>query len=468
LEENGPLALEPLQAELKALSKKCLPAITFTIGTLLTYGILRLLPDYKTSFANLNSSIHAPSPSNEPINTESVPGEFPDTPSPKPTIATDNKDSLSAKDKEIATLRELAKQKDQELADIKAKADKQITDGQTASAEIRKQMAALQESTRQKDQELADLKAKASKQTSGGQSASAEIVNQTATNLKAKFEKELSDSQFALKEKDKLISVLQTEIDQKPDWRNGRYQTQIKDLQGQMRSLEGQVAQSQSDLARANGTLAQSAQRIAELEGQLSQWGLEAQNLLTQRGEQITALEHQVAESARLQAQLSQREVEAAKAETTMAHFAQQGRNWEQSATLADQELARVRAQLSARQADLATEKEAHAHTQFLLADASTASEAREKRLAWLEGEYEKAVQMHAQYMELKTSWAHFRALAGREGVRADCAQAELDCARAHLAGLGVASKAKRKGKEEVEEEVQVEGRERGGKRARD
>jgi hypothetical protein len=458
LEENGLLALEPLQAELKALSNKCLPAITFTIGTLLTYGILRLLPDYKTSFANLNSSLHAPTPFDKPTNNQSVPGKFPGTPSRKPTAATDNNDSLLAKDKEIATLQELAKQKDQELAEIKAKAAKQITDGQTASAEIKKQIATLRESARQKDQELADLKAKASKQTSGGQAASADIDNQTAINLKAKFEKELSDSQFALREKDKLISVLKTEVDQKPDWRNGRFQIVIKDLQGQVSSLEGQVAQSRADLARANASLAQSAQRVAELEGQLSQWGLEAQNaqnLLTQRGEQITALEHQVAESARLQAQLSQRVVDAAQAETTIAHHVQQSRTSAQSASLANQELASVRQRLSECQADLAREKAENSSNQFLLADSSQESEKREKALQWHKVEYRKACDMHAQYMDLKTSWEHLR-------VRADCAQAELDVARVRLAGLdGGEAKAKRK----VEEE---EGMERGGKRARD
>lgn len=444
--------------ELKTLSKKYLPAITFTIGTLLTYVTLRLLPGYKTSFANLNSSLHAPAPFDEPLDTQSVPGDFPGTPSREPTVAIDNNDPLLAKDKEIANLRELAKQKDQELADIKAKAAKQFSDGQTASAEIKKQLATLRTSTRQKDQELADLKAKASKQTSGGQAASAEIVNPTATNLEAKFEKELSDSQIALREKDKLISVLRTEVGRKPDWRNGRFQIAIKDLHGQVSGLEGQVTQSQSDLARANGSLAQSAQRIAELEGQLSQWGFEAQNaqnLPTQGGEQITALEHQVAEYARLQAQLSQREVDSANAEMTIAHHVQQGRNFEQSATLAHQELASVRQQLTDCQADLAREKAENASNQFVLADMGKEAERREKELGWYRIEYGKACKMHKQYMDLKISWEHRRDLA-------DYTKAELDVARQRLEGLVEVetSKAKRK--------AEGDGQERGGKRARD
>jgi hypothetical protein len=123
MEEHGE-EIKLFLEQTKLVARPYLPLACFVIGIITTYAALRHIPGYDESCTEINEKLHAPRSVMELLEYKPFPGAFPFMPSQR--LIDDFKDLLSTKDVEIASLNKRLAQEDDELAKVLSGRDIEI------------------------------------------------------------------------------------------------------------------------------------------------------------------------------------------------------------------------------------------------------------------------------------------------------------------------------------------------------
>ncbi len=140
MEQNAE-ELEFLALQFKSLTKRYMPAFSFVVGILLTYGVLRFLPGFNETCASINESLHAHQSVVDFLDHKTTPGEFPIPPSEK--LINHLEELLLAKNNEIVGLRKDLEGEDDELAELMAEKDELLEEKTKELANLADEVTSL-------------------------------------------------------------------------------------------------------------------------------------------------------------------------------------------------------------------------------------------------------------------------------------------------------------------------------------
>ncbi|ERF72842.1 hypothetical protein EPUS_04277 [Endocarpon pusillum Z07020] len=334
--EQDRAELELLALQIKSLTKPYLPAFSFVVGILFTYGVLRFLPRYNETCASINECLHAPRSAVDLLNHKTTPGEFPISPSEK--LIHHLEEQLLTKNNEIASLRKDLEGEDEELAELLAEKDDLLE-------QQKKELANSQAALKEKEKKILDLTAEADRRAR-------RAPKFTRDKLSGKLmrddppakpmgngppEKPMYDG-LPVRPESKLFKVFNDQLDiLKNEVRTLKSQLvesghastsalnslEIKHKQ-QISNLEAELARRQHDGASAEKSLLPRDRQIKELEHQLSQTHLDTERI----GKALAERDHQINE---LQQQLSQHRIHAENVQGSLVKRDQESKDLQES-----------------------------------------------------------------------------------------------------------------------------------------
>jgi predicted nucleic acid-binding Zn-ribbon protein len=322
---EDPTEYELLALQIKSLATPYLPAFSFVVGILLTYGVLRFLPSYNDTCASINECLNAPPSVVDLLNHKTTPGEFPIPPAEK--LIHHLEEQLLTKNNEIASLRKDLEGEDEELAELLAEKDDLLE-------QQKKELASSQAALKEKEKKILTLTAEANRRARKAPKFTRDkrtgilIRDDSPAQLMRNSppEKPMHDG-LPARPQSKLFKVFNGELDTlKNEVRTLKSQLEesgnastsamnslkinlnIKHKK-QISDLEAQLARRQQDGASAEKSLLQRDRQIKELEQKLSQPHLDTERIgkaLAERDHQIHELQQRLSQ---YQQQLSQHRI---------------------------------------------------------------------------------------------------------------------------------------------------------------
>lgn len=302
-----------------------LPLLSFLFGIFITYILLRLLPGYDETCSKINEQLHAPSSVIELLDQNYPPGSYPILPYSAMIDAFQS--LLLAKDRKIADLQSNLEQEDEELADLIAQKDEEISNLGSIKQEIAQkdaeilklrkiwqvnsqkdaEVSRLKKVLQRKDNEIAELQMLKMPQTS--QPANTKIYLNLAsrpvlieqnrklqqqlqaalastTTLEQRVASQTNQADALNDEISNLrseITAANTKLNGTSDKLEGRLSATVKDriikeLRQEVAEFESRYIHESSQNARLQESNAAQCNRITELEAQLTQHHADAAN----------------------------------------------------------------------------------------------------------------------------------------------------------------------------------------------